>query len=271
MKKKMLFIGMIAASLAAGPSPELFAQVTVPAHLAQALLAQVTVPGRSSPAPGVASGDGNAIVAEMDRRMNFDQCRMLIRIEDAKADGKTRVLEARVEYLRGVGTRLDFAAPARDRGKSVLMADGSMWMSAPTVSKPVRLSGKDSFMGTSFTNDDAMNLEKSDDYEAKIVSSDAEAWDLVLTARSPELPYPRIEARVGRDYLPLRMAYFTRSGRESKRVEFSAPKAFGGKLRPSAMSIVDLMKPGDRSRLLFLDIREEAVSRSRLLPSSLGK
>jgi hypothetical protein len=144
-------------------------------------------------------------------------------------------------------------------------------MSSPSVSKPVRLSGKDAFMGTSFTNDDAMNLDKSDDYDARVVSSDAEGWDLVLSAKSPELPYPKIVARVGRDYLPRQMAYFARSGKESKRVDFSEPKDFGGKIRPSAFSLVDLMKPGDKSRLVFLEIREVALSRSRFLPSSLGK
>ena len=39
-------------------------------------------------------------------------------------------------------------------------------MASPSVSKPVRLSGKDSFMGTSFTNDDLMNFDKGDDYDA---------------------------------------------------------------------------------------------------------
>lgn len=218
-----------------------------------------------------AEAAADAIIAEMDRRMNFGECRMRIRIEDLKADGRTRSLEARVDYVEALGTRIDFEAPPRDKGKTVLMAKGSLWMSSPAVSKPVRLSGKDAFMGTSFTNDDLLNLDKADDYESAIVESGAEGWSLSLRARGPDLPYPRVEIRLGRDYLPLAMSYFTRSGRESKRVEFAAPKDFGGKLRPSVMTVVDLMKPGDLSRVLFLEIREEPVDPSRLLPSSLGK
>lgn len=215
--------------------------------------------------------EGDSIIAEMDRRMNFVECRMLIRIEDRKAGGKTKALVAKVEYLRDVGTRMDFEEPARDKGKAILMSGSSMWMAAPSVSKPVRLSGKDAFMGTSFTNDDVMNLDKADDYDSRVIESDEKGWMIVMTAKSPDSPYPRIEARVGRDYLPMAMSYFTRSGRESKRVTFSEVKIFGGKPRPSVMTIVDLMKPGDSSAVIIVDIREEAVSRSRLLPSSLGK
>lgn len=214
--------------------------------------------------------DGNAIVAEMDRHMNFAECRMVIRIEDVKADGKTRTLRARVEYLKEVGTRIDFAEPPRDRGKCVLMSGSSMWMSSPAVSKPVRLSGKDAFMGTSFTNDDVMNLDKSDDYDSVVSKSDEEGWDIVMTAKSPGVPYPRIEVRIGRNYLPVHMVHFVRSGKASKQVRFSAVKDFGGKLRPSLMEIVDLMKPGDTSSVIFEEIREEPVSRARLSPSSLG-
>ncbi len=210
------------------------------------------------------------IIAEMDRRMNFTECRMVIRIEDLKAGGKARSLKASVDYVKGLGTRMDFEEPARDRGKCVLMSGSSMWMSSPAVSKPVRLSGKDAFMGTSFTNDDVMNLDKSDDYASVIAASDESGWDVVMTAKTPGLPYQKIAARIGRDFLPVSMVYYSRSGKESKKVNFSAVKNFGGKPRPSVMAIVDLMKPGDTSSVIFERISEEPVNRFRLTPSSLG-
>ena len=215
--------------------------------------------------------DGNAIVAEMDKRMNFTECRMVVRVVDKKADGKTRELKANVEYLKDVGTRMDFVEPARDRGKCVLMAGTSMWMSTPAVAKPVRLSGKDAFMGTSFTNDDMMNLDKADDYESTIVSQDASGWEITMVAKTASMPYPKIETKIGKDFLPVAMTYFARSGKESKKVIFSLVRDFGGKTRPSVMAIVDLMKPGDESSIIFDDIREEALNRSRLTPGSLGK
>ncbi len=231
------------------------------------LLASVVLPRAPLAAQGMKADE---IVAEMDRRMNFTECRMVIRIEDAKAGGKTRSLKASVDYVKGLGTRMDFEEPARDRGKCVLMSGSSMWMSSPTVSKPVRLSGKDAFMGTSFTNDDVMNLDKSDDYASVIAASDESGWDIVMTAKTSSLPYQKIAARIGRDFLPVSMIYYSRSGKESKRVNFSAVKDFGGKPRPSVMAIVDLMKPGDASSVIFERISEEPVNRFRLTPASLG-
>lgn len=213
--------------------------------------------------------DGNTIVREMDKRMNFDECRMTLRIDDIKADGKKRSLTADVEYLKDSGTRIEFLEPARDKGKKVLMSGSSMWMTTPAVSKPVRLSGKDAFMGTSFTNDDVMNLDKSDDYDTAVAAEDKDGWSVVMTARTASLPYPRIEARIGRDFLPVSMAYFARSGKESKRVTFSEVRDFGGKMKPSVMTIVDLMKPGDSSAVVFLEIREASIDRARLNPNSL--
>ncbi len=243
---------------------DFFMKRTIARLIIIALLSSVFLPLSSE------EKTGSAVVEEMDSRMNFTECRMVIRIEDTKADGKKRTLKAGVDYLKDVGTRMDFLEPVRDKGKSVLMSGSSMWMSSPSVSKPVRLSGKDAFMGTSFTNDDMMNLDKNDDYDSVIASSDGEGWTVVMTAKNASVPWSKIEARIGADYLPVRMTYFARSGKESKRVEFSLARDFGGKMRPSVMTIVDLMKSGDSSSVVFEEIREESVNRSRLTPASLG-
>jgi outer membrane lipoprotein-sorting protein len=213
----------------------------------------------------------DSIIKEMDERMNFTECRMKIRIEDKDSGGKERSLSARVEYSANIGTRIEFTEPARDKGKRILMSGDSMWMASPAVSKPVRLSGKDSFMGTTFTNDDMMNFDKSDDYESIISSEDAEGWDIVMSARKSGLPYSKIAARIGKDFLPRKMSYFARSGKESKQVEYSDLRDFGGKKRPGLMAIRDLMEIGAESRVVFEEIMEGAIDRSRLSPTSFGK
>jgi hypothetical protein len=214
---------------------------------------------------------GGEIIREMDARMNFDECRMEIRIEDYDGGAMKRSLSAKAEYAKGVGTRIEFTAPAKDKGKRVLMSGDSMWMSAPSVSKPVRLSGKESFMGTSFTNDDVMNFDKSDDYESSVVAEDGSGWTVTMTARGPAQPYQRIEARIGRNYLPESMVFYARSGKASKRVAYSGVKAFGSKERPSVMAITDLMEAGKESRVVFEVIEERAVDRARLSPAGFGR
>jgi len=58
---------------------------------------------------------------------------------------------------------MEITAPARDKGKKILMTGDNLWMYVPAVSKPVRLSKKDSFMGSSFSNEDLMNSSMADD------------------------------------------------------------------------------------------------------------
>jgi hypothetical protein len=221
--------------------------------------------------PAVADEKGRAIVDAMDKAMNFPEGSMTLRIEDHKVNGSTRVYGARVLFVLNVATLIEFTAPARDRGKRILTAGDSLWMSMPGTSRPIRLSGKDSFMGTSFTNDDVMNLDRSDDYDAVVAGEEKEGVRLVMTARTGSVPYPRMEIIVGDASLPVSSMLYTRSGLAARRIEYGAPVDFGDKVRPSAMTVIDLMTKGDRSVVIFESMSAGAVDRSRLSPSSFGR
>jgi outer membrane lipoprotein-sorting protein len=207
------------------------------------------------------------IVSRMDGAMNFPEGTMVLSFEDMKASGSGRKLEARVLYALDAGTLVEFVSPEREKGKRVLMIADSMWMGSPSVSRPVRLSGKDSFMGTSFTNDDMMNFTKSDDYDARLLSSSADGWTLELTARKKTLPYPRMVVDVDRAYLPVRMVMYALSGQEAKHIEFSDVRSFEGKMRPSVMTITDVMTVGNKTIVGFKSIKSGAVARARLSPT----
>ncbi len=211
------------------------------------------------------------ILSAMDEALNFPEGTMILSFEDVKSGGGGRKLEARVLYALDAGTLVEFLSPEREKGKRVLMIGDSMWMGSPGVSRPVRLSGKDSFMGTSFTNDDVMNFTKADDYEARLLSSDADGWTLELLARKKSLPYPRVIAEVDRAYLPVRLVMFTLSGQEAKRIEFGDVRSFEGKLRPSTMTVSDAMTAGNRTIVGFKSIRAGQVDRARLSPAGFMK
>ena len=211
------------------------------------------------------------IVSAMDDAMNFQEGTMSLSFEDLKSSGSGRKLEARVLYALDEGTLVEFVSPEREKGKRVLMIGDSMWMGSPSVSRPVRLSGKDSFMGTSFTNDDVMNFTKADDYDSRILSSTDAGWSLELTARKKTVPYPRIVAEVDRKYLPVRMIMYALSGQEAKRIEFSDVRSFEGKMRPAVMTVTDAMTAGNRTIVAFKTIKSGAVDRARLSPAGFMK
>ncbi len=210
--------------------------------------------------------DAAEILDRLDASMAFTECEMRISFEDLKASGARRKLGADIVYAKDSGTLIAFTAPAREKGKKMLMIGDSMWMSVPGVSKPLRLSGKDAFMGTAFTNDDIMNFDKADDYSATITASDEGAWTLDLAARKKSLPYQRARIVVGRDFLPLRQELYLLSGELAKTIEFSEARDFGSKRRPSTMRVSDAMSRGAATIVRFESITEKSVDRSRLSP-----
>jgi outer membrane lipoprotein-sorting protein len=203
--------------------------------------------------------------------MAYGECTMRVSFTDTRPGGAVREMTAEVWYARSAGTMVAFLSPAREKGKRMLMIGDSMWMGAPGLSRPVRLSGKESFMGTSFTNDDVMNFDKADDYDARILSRDAAGWRLELTARQRSLPYQRVVLVVGRDYLPLEQSMYLLSGELSKTIVFSDPKDYGGKVRPSTLRVVDAMTRGASTVVRFDSIVERRVDRSRLSPDRFMK
>jgi hypothetical protein len=223
------------------------------------------------PLSAAADERGRAILNAMDNAMNFSEGRMRLRIEDHKANGATRVYAAEVLYVLNKATLIEFVEPPRDRGKRILTVGDSMWMAVPGTSRPIRLSGRDSFMGTSFTNDDVMNLDRSDDYDAVVAGEEAEGTRLVMTARTASVPYPRMEIVIGDRSLPVWSVLYTRSGAAAKRIEYTSLKDFGDKVRPAVMTVIDLMTQGDRSVVVFEEMRAAPVDRTKLSPASFGR
>lgn len=218
-----------------------------------------------------ADARGRAILDSMDRAMNLPEGRMSIRIEDHKASGASRVYTAEVLFVLKQATLIEFTGPARDKGKRILTVGDSMWMSAPGTSRPIRLSGRDSFMGTSFTNDDVMNLDRSDDYEAVVTGEESEGTRLLMSARKSTIAYPKVEIVVSSDSLPVWSVHYTRSGEASKRIEYGALKDFGDRVRPSVMTMIDLMARGDTSIVVFESMKAVPVDRTKLAPTSFGR
>ena len=225
----------------------------------------------ASLAAAASSEEAADIVRRMDASMAFDECEMRVLLEDVKASGARRELGAEVWYAKSVGTMIAFVSPPREKGKKVLMIGDSMWMAAPGLSKPVRLSGKDSFMGTSFTNDDVMNLDKDDDYGSAVIESGASGWRIELVARRRSLPYQRVIVDVGRDYLPTRQEMYLLSGELSKIIEFTEPRSYGSRRRPSVMKVLDATAKGASTTVRFERMAEKPVDRSRLSPATFMK
>src|SRR5512137_3171613 len=134
---------------------------------------------------------GQEIVDAMDKVLMFDEGSIEISVVDRRGGTVRTTLEATALYRKDRGTLMEFTAPAREKGKRVLMVGTNMWMSVPGVSRPVRVSGKESFMGTSFSNNDLMDYAKGNDYTSTLVDSTDTSYTVEMRSASKTVSYPR--------------------------------------------------------------------------------
>lgn len=143
-----------------------------------------------------------------------------------------------------VGSRSEIIEPARSKGTRILDKDGSLWMYNPkaNVKRPLRLSLKESFQGSVFSNYDIMTSKYSDDYTAELSGTVSDTFDgvqadcykLTLIAKRPDVTYESIIFNVRKsDCMPVRMQYFTKSGLKIKEIIFDKAVNLAGAMRPS--------------------------------------
>jgi len=126
-------------------------------------------------------------------------------------------------------------------------------------SKAVRLSARDSFQGSTFSNADLGKSQFSDDYAATADGKDSlkhselgevSCIKISAVARNAEAAYGRIEMWLrATDNMPLRMEYYAKSGLLFKRMDLFTIKNFGSLRRPSVLKMESFEKAGTISTI----------------------
>ena len=216
--------------------------------------------------------DASQIIKAVDDNLTFDEGVMKAKMIDKKAGGAAKEFDMEIRFKKGTGTLMEFTAPARERGKKVLLAGDNMWMYVPGLSRPVRLSGRDSFMGTSFSNRDLMDYEMDNDYVSTVLSENDSEYKIELKATNKNVSYPRILMWVDKSrLLPTKQELYTVSGNLIKTMTFSDVKDFDGKARPSLMTISDVLTAGSETRVIISRMSSEKIPAATFSPQNLAR
>jgi len=212
------------------------------------------------------------IVEMVDKNLMFDEGEMLISILDYKDEKLYKTLKTKIYYKKDKGTLMEFLEPAREKGKKILLVKDNMWLFVPSVSKPLRLSAKDSFMGTSFSNRDLMDYDLKNDYKAKILQETEKYYKLELTATNKNVAYPKVIMEVEKEHiLPTKEELYTLSGDLIKIIEFSELKNFSGKTRPSIIKVVDMLNQRNYTKVVLENLENKPIKDSMFLPQNFAK
>jgi hypothetical protein len=156
--------------------------------------------------------------------------------------------------------------PAKDAGIATLKVDQNLWNYLPKVDRTMKVPAGmmgGSWMGSHVSNDDLVRESRlSEDYTAKIIgrpTDPAGVWVVELVPR-PTAPvvWGKVVATVRPDKLPVKVEYFDEKGALVRTMTFADYQTFGTRTMPTTMTLVPADKPGEFTRLRYLDVNLDA-------------
>jgi outer membrane lipoprotein-sorting protein len=145
---------------------------------------------------------------------------------------------------------MKITSPARDKGKKILQNGDNLWMYMPDISRPIRLSAKQSFMGSTFSNEDLSSSGWEDNYSAEITDQKGTLILVTLKAKKKDVAYAKIDMWLDdTNKIPSVMTYYGLSGKAIKKMYMSDIKEIGGLNRPTVMKMEDLLEEGSYTKV----------------------
>jgi outer membrane lipoprotein-sorting protein len=213
----------------------------------------------SSPALAL---DGDAILRQVDRKLNPESYEMYRKLINLEPDGrKKEFVLFTVKKGRDKMVAL-FLDPPSEKGRATLRLGDNMWLYIPNVGKPIRITSLQSVVGGVFNNADILNLDYSVEYNVEKAAEEGKTYLLELKAKSGAVAYDRLKMRVDRASLtPTEIECFAASGLLIKTLRFKDLKDFGGGLRrPATMETDSPLHKGYKSVMLYGSIKARTLS-----------
>jgi outer membrane lipoprotein-sorting protein len=224
--------------------------------------------------PLSAAPTAEEILTAVDKALFLESYVSRMTMETAEQGSPPRSMTFEGQSRKDKGTYLEILAPARTKGSRFLQLEGSLWMYNPKAgsANALRLSSRDSFQGSTFSNADVGKSQFSDDYAPTLapeaVLAHAELGNVACyvieaRAKTETAAYGRIVMWVRKtDDMPLRMEYYAKSGLLFKRMELSRIRDFGTLSRPSVMRMESLEKKGTVTKITIeaMESREVPLS-----------
>lgn len=215
--------------------------------------------------PGIAQS-GEDLLARAELAMFPPSYHATMSMTVTRPGKPARSQDMEVFAKKDVGTLMRITAPERSAGLRFLERSGSLWMYSPRAGsgKAIRLSPKDAFQGTHFSNNDVSNPRFSDDYTSALAGREPLEVDglgkvdcLVLEAKAsrPSAPYGAIRMwLLPEDDIPVRIDYYAKSGLLYKRMTLTGFSQLAGRRRPTVFTMVETDEPGASTSLVLTSL-----------------
>jgi outer membrane lipoprotein-sorting protein len=209
------------------------------------------------------------MMEEADRVLYPENFYMTLTISTTKPGKRTRIMKIESYYKQGIGSLMEITEPARSKGTRFLQQENSLWIYNPKSrsKKAVRLSAKDSFQGSLFSNNDMSDPNYGDDYFTSIKGKeiiehpDFNKVNCVILegiGKDEYTPYSRIRMWVTeKGNIPLKIEYYAKSGFLFKQMLLFEIKQIAGRRRPTKIQMKSMEQKEAMSEVIIeqLEIR----------------
>lgn len=205
--------------------------------------------------------DANEIVKKADLKRGLGNVSHSFNVTITDQDNKIEVYH--VSFKDFNSSLTEQTEPPRAKGRKILMKDYDIWLFTPNIKKALRISLEQKLTGQ-VSNGDIARTNYAEDYDAKILKSDAENYYLDLKAKNKKVTYGKIEYTVSKkDFSPKEATFFALSGKALKQATFGDFKMVEGITRSTKMSIQDYIQKNKTSTMVFSDYKLEKFSEGR--------
>jgi outer membrane lipoprotein-sorting protein len=229
--------------------------------------------------------DAAEILHEVSKIMNLDNIRSEQVMTVCREDGTIRQYTLRIMTSNGDKAFAEIIAPKQFEGRQFLRLGDTYWAYFPDPSRfqsrserraktAIRVSGRETFMGGDFTNNDVLRLNLVGDYTPEIIDDLPDQYVLKLKGKDLGLTYAtlRLWVRKG-DFQPIRMECYTINDKLIKSVFYQDYRDFGeGLIRPGMLEIKSAILPKSKTFLEIIYLKHGVKNPpERFLRSNLGK
>jgi len=228
--------------------------------------------------------DAVGILQKVSKILALDNIRSEQVMTVCREDGTIRQYRLRIMTSGEDKAFAEIIEPKQFKDRQFLRSGDTVWAYFPDrslqgraerrVKTAIRVSGRETFMGGDFTNNDILRLKLINDYVPKIVEDLPDQYVLELKGKDLKLTYAilRLWVRKG-DFQPIRMECYTISDELIKSVFYQDYRDFGeGLTRPGMLEVKSAILPKSKTFLEIIYLKRGVKNPAkRFLRSNLGK
>jgi len=213
------------------------------------------------------------LVAEVDSILGLADIKSVQTMTVFRKDGTVRPYKMNVMTKGADKAFAEITAPPREKGRQTLKVGDIVWSYLPSVKKSIRVSGRGSFMGGDFENNDVLRLNLVGDYTSTITGETSDQYIVSLKGKDLSLAYAKIKLWVRKsDSQSVKQEYYTISDKLIKLTVYENVKDFRGCVRPAKLVMQSALYPKQKTELELLKYQRGVKNPSKIFKrSNLGR